>query len=183
MFGLLHGAYLTTNHAWRVFRPSKDRVTPGRWTHARSVGVTYLAVLVAAVFFRAGSCGDALSLLGGMLGLQGLGPGMALSLPAPAGPVLEAIGLIAGSEASSVPVGDTLRRMLGLSVLYGIVWFAPNTQQIFRLHNPALERVTPWRVGGPAWQPSPGWAVAIGVSLALGILATSGTAEFLYFQF
>ncbi len=182
VFGLLHAAYLTVNHAWRLFRPKPvGPVTrPG---HVGAVALTYLAVLVASVFFRAGSCADALTVLAGMVGLQGFGPGMA----ADGGAVLQALGIVAGPGQAAVAVGDTLRRLAGLAVLFGIVWFAPNTQQIFRLHAPALEKVTAFdgwgRQGWPAWSPTPGWAVAMGVTLMLGLLATSGTAEFLYFQF
>ncbi len=54
IFGLLHGCYLTLNHAWRVFRPkrrgARDRAIPsvlGCWL------LTYFAVLIAQIFFRA----------------------------------------------------------------------------------------------------------------------------------
>lgn len=184
VFGLLHGLYLTINHGWRVFRRLPGgRPAPTPWAHARAVALTYGAVLIASVFFRASSCTDALTLLAGMLGLQGFGPGIALALPGPGGAVLEALGILASPGAPAVAVGDTLRRALGLVILYGIVWCAPNTQQIVRLYAPALETVLPWRNGRPAWQPTPRWAIAIGAGLAIGILATSGTAEFLYFQF
>lgn len=55
-----------------------------------------------------------------------------------------------------------------LAVLYAIVWFAPTTRRIM--------------LGG-AWQPSAGWAVAMGCAATVGILAAGGTTEFLYFRF
>ena len=73
VFGLLHGFYLTVNHARRSFRTSMR--TPGA---ARSsspifgVLLTYCAVLVAQVFFRAASVGDALQILSGMAGMHGM---------------------------------------------------------------------------------------------------------------
>ncbi len=179
VFGLLHAAYLTANHAWRIARPTKGRAPPTTLGHMGAVALTYLAVLVASVFFRAGSSSQALTILGAMAGAQGFGPGVAMD----GGVLLRAIGIAAGPGEASIALGDTLRRLAGLVALYGIVWFAPNTQQILRLHAPALERVTPWRQGWPAWTPTPAWAVAMGVALMLGVLATSGTAEFLYFQF
>ena len=58
-----------------------------------------------------------------------------------------------------------------LLVLYGIVWFAPATRQ--------------WMAsdGSFAWRRSPGWAVAMGGAATLGVMATGGTGEFLYFRF
>lgn len=185
VFGLLHATYLTVNHAWRVWRPVKGKIPDGILRHVGKVTLTYLVVLVAAVFFRAPSCGSALDLLAGMTGLNGNGPG--LYLPGLAAgvtrEVLIGLGMVAAPNGESVPFGATLARGLWLAMLYAIVWFMPNTQQIMSRYAPALERVQPW---GPSWatmQMRPIWAVALGVGLMLGILATSGTAEFLYFQF
>ena len=54
VFGLLHAAYLSINHAWRMWRPVKPA---GPAWHAASVLLTYLCVLAASVFFRAASVG------------------------------------------------------------------------------------------------------------------------------
>ena len=161
-FGLLHAAYLIVNHAWRVFGPA--RRGGGTCGRVGRITLTYLAVLVGAVVFRAPTLGVAAQVLGGMVGLHGC----ALAVPA---------------------AGDTravlrLARALGwLAALYGIVWFAPTTQQIMRRFAPALGavRAGPWP--GLAWQPSLGWALALGGAGALGLLALGGTSEFLYFRF
>jgi D-alanyl-lipoteichoic acid acyltransferase DltB (MBOAT superfamily) len=79
IFGLLHGLYLTANHAWRVFRAPVS-ASGAHATAAQSawpvkvlcVLLTYAAVLVGQVFFRANSAGDALRLLAGMSGMHGL---------------------------------------------------------------------------------------------------------------
>lgn len=185
VFGLLHATYLAVNHAWRLWRPSKGKLPDGPGRHMGKVALTYLVVLVAAVFFRAPSCGAALDLLAGMAGLHGNSPG--LDLPQfPSGAVrdiLTGMGIVAAPDGRSVPFGTTILRAGWLTLLYAIVWFAPNTQQVMRHHAPALERIQPWTHGWPAMQIGPAWAVALGLGLMLGILATSGTAEFLYFQF
>ena len=75
VFGLLHGFYLSVNHAWRIFgpRPAKDLRGIALWSSvAGSVLLTYLAVLVAQVFFRASSSTAAVGFLGGLIGLRGL---------------------------------------------------------------------------------------------------------------
>jgi len=126
--------------------------------------VTYLAVLVGAVVFRAPTLDGAGQVLAGMAGMHGL----AVALP----------GL---RDFRAVL---RLARGLGwLAALYGIVWFAPTTQQIMRRFAPALGavRAGPWP--GLAWQPSLPWALALGGAGALGLLALGGTSEFLYFRF
>jgi hypothetical protein len=68
-------------------------------------------------------------------------------------------------------------------LLYMIVWFAPNTQQIMIRFQPVLESVEAPRRYAPAWDFRVSSALAIGVAAGFGLLALGGTAEFLYFQF
>ncbi len=74
IFGLLHAGYLTINHGWRTWGPASVR-NPSPLYRAASVivcvTVTYLAVLVGWVFFRAASSSDAVAILEGMVGLRG----------------------------------------------------------------------------------------------------------------
>ncbi len=61
---------------------------------------------------------------------------------------------------------------LWLAALYAIICFAPTTRQLM--------------TGSPSrlsWRPSPGWAVAFGCAATLGLLASGGTGEFVYFRF
>ena len=74
IFGLLHGVYLTINHAWRVFRahPKVNSSSLNAWlATGLELLLTYCAVLVAQVFFRAASVPDALQVLAGMSGFHG----------------------------------------------------------------------------------------------------------------
>jgi alginate O-acetyltransferase complex protein AlgI len=185
IFGLLHGTYLTINHAWRIFRPGRTALPTSRSAHAGQVLLTYLATLFASVFFRAPSTGSALDLLGGMIGLHGFDT---LALPAA---ILAWFGAWADTLAAGFRISDGsvtnfaagafhLAWMIGL---YLIVFFMPNTQQIMRRFSPALGRVQPGPFGRFAWQPAPGWAVLIGVAACVGVLALGGSSEFLYFQF
>jgi hypothetical protein len=66
-------------------------------------------VLIGAVIFRAPTIGSALSLLGGMIGLHGLGLSTSLD-----GSILRHAAL----------------DMTWLASLYAIVWWAPTTQEI-----------------------------------------------------
>ena len=153
VFGLLHAFYLSVNHGWRIFGP-KPALAMGRSGAVLRVGLTYLAVLVGAVFFRAPNLQAAFDLLAGMVGMHGVG---------------WAIPLDAKGQ------GRLALDLLSLGLLYAIVWGAPNTQEIM---GEAQSRAASWR-----WRPSMPWAVGFGVAAATGLLSIGGTGEFLYFQF
>ena len=188
LFGLLHADILTANHAWRVLRPA--RWGTRQWVGVRGgVALTFLCVLVAEVFFRAPSIGSGIELLAGMTGLHGLD-----ALPVP--PVLLGVlghlpqdwargWLHAGRVvvASPMDVVGVATQALWLGCLAVIVWGLPNTQQIMGRFAPALGRVEQRATGLLRWQPTAGWAVAMGAVAAIGVLAVGGTTEFLYFQF
>jgi D-alanyl-lipoteichoic acid acyltransferase DltB (MBOAT superfamily) len=64
-WGALHGVYLCINHAWNHFRPA----APPRFARAADLAafiLTFLAVVIAWVFFRADSLASALSVLSKM---------------------------------------------------------------------------------------------------------------------
>ena len=166
MFGLLHAAYLTINHAWRLRRPAKSG---GVFARCAGVATTYGAVLIASVFFRAPSVGAALSMLAAMTGLHGLGP----VLPA-SGPLIAGTWSDAAREAAEIA---------WLATLFAIVWCMPNTQQIFAAAQPVLDRIAPGPLVWLRWRPSVGCAVALGLAGVVAVLSMGGSGEFLYFRF
>lgn len=153
IFGLLHATYLCVNHAWRILFPQAREEAPRRWRHAGSVLLTYLAVLVGAIFFRAPSAGVAVDLLRAMAGMNGAGAWPALP------------------------------DLAWLGVLYGVVWGLPNTQEIVARAEPTLGRIRPACPAWLQWQPTAPWAVAAGLGALAGLLTLGSAAEFLYFQF
>ncbi len=191
-WGALHGAYLVVNHVWR-----KVRKFSGRWLAGPSVIgrfaswlLTFVAVVIGWVFFRAADFDAAVHMLAGMSGLNGV------SIPN-------------GIYARLGPVADILRD-LGVSshlgggrqFVYTYLWVVgllaialvmPNTQQIMRRYRPALARhrappgshVTLGQrfLARLFWKPTTGWGIAIGAIAALGFLALTSVSEFLYFQF
>ncbi len=186
IFGLIHGVYLSINHAIRILRPRRADGGEGWLTHPVKVFFTFAATLLGLVFFRSSSVGAALQLLGGMIGLHGF---EGLMLP---GAVLAHLGDLRVSLLHSGLVQPTsavgfINAAGGLSwiiLLYVIVWCFPNTQQIMYRFEPTLGRVQ----AGPfaaylSWRPNLIWAAAAGAALCLGVLAIGGTSEFLYFQF
>ncbi|QWG18748.1 MBOAT family protein [Bradyrhizobium sediminis] len=100
VWGALHGGYLCVNHAWNRFGPA---VAP-RFERAADIAafvVTFIAVVIAWVFFRADSMTTALYVLSKM-----------------ADPGNVAFGRLEIAQA------------IFILIYAGIAWFAPNTQTI-----------------------------------------------------
>lgn len=124
-WGGLHGVYLIINHGWQGL--SNKLSLPKSWyLNVMSVGITFMAVVVAWVFFRAENFDTALRMVNGMSGLNGLslpmGPPDAISW-------LASYGVVYNGHApmTQLPLKDILIWMpLGLAV----VWFMPNCMQI-----------------------------------------------------
>jgi alginate O-acetyltransferase complex protein AlgI len=172
LFGLMHGLYLTVNEAWNLrhknlsrkrrkqgLAPLVERKIETVFYHV----VTLLAVAYGNVMFRAASVGDALSIWGGSIGLNGAYDSN--------------IGLQQGGELAVV-------LLLGVA----IIAFMPNTQQIMRRFDPAYN-AKEWVDVAPAmlsWTWTPNWAGLLfaGVTLFLGVMFIQrGQAVFLYFNF
>jgi alginate O-acetyltransferase complex protein AlgI len=99
-WGALHGVYLCVNHAWNHFGPAASPRF-ARATNATTLLVTFVAVVIAWVFFRADNIASALSILTRM-----------------ADPTQIVFGR--GEIADAIFV-----------MIYAVIaWFAPNTQTI-----------------------------------------------------
>jgi alginate O-acetyltransferase complex protein AlgI len=184
VWGGLHGLYLAVNHGWRALRGARADVKPsGFWVESASRGLTFLAVVVAWVFFRAGTFDAAIRVLGGMAGLHGYAVPTYFAEVARAMlfvPILEDMGW-------AVSPGWLLAGIL--AALLSVVWFAPNTQEIMGAYSRALDPYPPRRprpaAGAIGWRPTPAMAVVTGAILfasLLGLLSET-PSEFLYFQF
>jgi D-alanyl-lipoteichoic acid acyltransferase DltB (MBOAT superfamily) len=165
VFGALHGSYLCVNHAWRIFRPSVKRPQPSLWfarlwTVFWPLALTYSAVLVSQIFFRAQSCSDAIALLAGMGGMNGLG--------------------VAAPGVDEWRLSWNLLFGLGLAA---IAFYAPNAYQILGDKSPALTKVRGALPPSKQWKPTMRWAVVGGVLLFFASMRFDQSAQFLYYQF
>lgn len=184
VFGLLHAAYLSANHAWRTYGPRAPATPRPAWAAAMVVAgqvtLTYACVLLAQIFFRAASVSDALALLAGMFGLHGL------YLPEAFQQRLGALGAAlaqSGWVTHDVPFGGQPKRIIGLVVAYLVIFLLPNSQQIMARFSPYLAKVSPPAQPWLAWRPEIGWAVALSVLLFLDLTSLNYSPPFLYFQF
>ncbi len=187
LWGLLHGAYLTVNHGWRLVGP---RLWPDRNSYARFMNpagfvLTFVSVAVSMVLFRSTTTTAAIDLVKGMIGLNGVSVPLA---------VYERLGPLAGwldrVGVHHQPWGgqDFLMLAMWIPILMFIALACPNTLQILARYEPALG-VKP---GTPAtvklgrvieWRPSLPWAFGMSVIAAAGIFFLGGPSEFLYWQF
>ena len=148
VWGGLHGFYLLIAHRWRVFVKARGWVFP-HWSYrAMCFLLTFAAVLFAWIFFRANSLTVALHIAASMTGRYGLAiPGNHATLNAPLARRMAKLGIRFVLDPAPAYSRAIAAWTLAVSLL--IAWFTPNTQQLLRAHQPALEpveRPSRWRM-------------------------------------
>ena len=190
LWGGLHGIYLVINHQWHTFlRWLGHDPKKSHWL-SRGLGwfVTFLAVVIAWVFFRANTMGAATEILGAMFGTHGIA--LPRSLFAHLG-FLENFGIHFDGLTKAAKL-DVVPAVKGIVLLLLIAWFAPNTQQWLGRYNPipieqpGVDASSSWsdRLWHKLkWQPNRIWAVASVLITVISLLSITRVSEFLYFQF
>ena len=129
VWGGLHGFYLIINHSWShlVKYLTKNKNGTTHLGRIFSTLITFIAVIVAWVFFRAESFQGAMIVLEGMVGSNGiiLPDHYELKLGSLANHI-SAIGVSFGNVNYFISKMD----ILFLSSLFLIVWALPNSQEI-----------------------------------------------------
>ncbi len=186
-WGALHGSYLMANHGWRAicgWNPALARWQAGATGTVVAWALTFIAVVVAWVFFRSTSFAQAWTILAAMSGAHGV------ALPS----VL----------AAALPFNESQLATLGIRVTFGsggvLVWsYAwilclgvialafPNSHQLFRAYT-AMQGDAPVTISGAVprmftWSSSPGWIFVTATAASIGILAVARAGSFLYWQF
>lgn len=174
VWGGLHGAYLCLNHFWR-YVAERIGINLSASTTGRTVSwaVTFLAVVVAWVFFRAETFAGAIGVLNGMAGLNGVILPEAWASRLASFPVAMTV-----FSSGPTPYFTGALQVLATGLILTIALFAPTTEQWVK-----------WQFddGGAAGRWRLGTAVATGFGLIGGYtmirLFVGGYSEFLYFQF
>lgn len=171
IWGGLHGIYLVIHQGWQ-------RAGRGRQHSVAGVALTFLAVVVGWVFFRAQTTEGALRILCGMAGLNGISLPDAISWRI--GPLA---AWLASHGVTFTPGGgsDFAMNYVWLTVLLPAVFLAPNTQQLMSRFQPALGENIP--TSKLAWSADWRWGCIMALILAVSLLSLSRPSEFLYFQF
>ncbi|MDJ0697069.1 MAG: MBOAT family protein [Mastigocoleus sp. MO_167.B18] len=165
LWGGLHGVYLIINHQWRSLRKFLGYDLKNTNFLDRGFGwlLTFFAVVVSWVLFRAESVDSAFLILQGMFGLSDW----------------------------SIPESLSRKSILWIISLLIFAWFIPNTQQWMEHYHPALNcnltqnystsHLKSWK--RLQWEPNQIWSVMVAVIAVVAILSLSKESEFLYFQF
>ncbi len=191
--GLLYGAYIVINHAWRMYRPLFWQNDASHQRTMRPLGflLTFTGVLITMVFFHADSVQSGANILAGMAGLHGVVLPIAVAQRLPSvGGALAQLGVQFGSGGLAI----LITTYLWIAALLVIVLGCPNTLEIMRDHDPAITDTSPSALGRmPSfirtldqrliWQPTVRWATATAAITCFGILALTHVSAFLYWQF
>ena len=174
-WGSIHGALLALAHLWS---DQRSRFRLPEVPAAIGWGLTFAAVVVAWVPFRAPDLPTAISVWSGMLALHGAGM-----------PDIQGFAFIAkrlGLQRVTVDYG--LLEVAQLAAALAIALLAPTSQQIlsaFRLgfDSPGYDAVPAPASGPLVLRPSFAFAVLVGLLLAVTVRFIGGYSEFIYFQF
>jgi D-alanyl-lipoteichoic acid acyltransferase DltB (MBOAT superfamily) len=181
IWGALHGFYLVVNHSFSAMTPYFRWHLPVQMSKILSWLLTFIAVVVGWVFFRATTLDGALTILAGMAGLNGITlPAGILAQLQFASPLLDWFGVTASIGGGAVLV-KTWAWSLAL-ILLAVA--APNVHDLFyqwlapesrSAKNIVMSR---WQ-----WQPRRSWAVFLAFLLMMGVSTLGQVSEFLYFNF
>ena len=188
LWGAAHGAMLLVNHAWQSLRlrlglPARRR--PSGLGRVVGTALTFLAVVVAWVPFRAQDVGSAGRMLAGMTDLSSLPAWATWSQAWLDWPARAWARFLAGHPATLADLQGAAPWPL-LMLALAVVMFAPSAVRWVGARaaqiEPGAEAAVPvprrWR-----WQPRWPWALLIGALLGLSLLNLSRVSPFLYFQF
>ncbi|MEC4750294.1 MBOAT family protein [Methylomicrobium sp. Wu6] len=192
IWGGLHGCYLMINHVWLEFKKRRGWTKGGKIAQFLAGLLTFTAVVVGWVFFRAETLHDAIDMLRGMAGMNGCALSRKLadstmeSLLRPLD--IHFIGTLPLTELDS---GNAFKIVLP-SLL--IIFYLPNLQQSFAAYRPALpitdapaeqEKLPPsGRLASICrWRPMPAHAWGLGLLFVYTLLHFTKVSEFLYFRF
>ncbi|OQW76919.1 MAG: membrane-bound O-acyltransferase family protein [Proteobacteria bacterium ST_bin11] len=197
VWGGMHGLYLMINHGWRNIAQVMGISFTGKFSNLISGILTFLAVVIGWVFFRAESLIAALDLLSGMAGLNGVSVHQVFAKYLPAISQLLHCDVSLGGFS---PILGPVVHIAMLQILLGLclVFLAPNTYQTMQRFRPTLEYVedsavvnnefsgaSRSRLFGFEWKPTKFQGALYGVLfyMALSYMASASKSEFLYFQF
>jgi D-alanyl-lipoteichoic acid acyltransferase DltB (MBOAT superfamily) len=185
-WGVYHGGLIVANN---LFRGAVAAL--GFAGHGSAIGrvasraLTFFVVVIGWVIFRAADLPDAIAVLDGMRGANGIVlRELDMGWFGAWAPWLQAAG-VRFDRQYYVPL---MPAVLWIVPLLAVAWFAPNTQQILGKFEPVLDTYgTGEPLRAPAWltwTPRLGWALVIALMAFVSITwLRSGQTEFLYFRF
>ena len=170
VWGGLHGAYLSVNHLWREWRGEAATANASKASAMISWAITFFAVVIAWVFFRAKTMGGAWEMLCSLFGFEAgssayVSPGILRVMDLP---------VLVGEQRLLLIGGGAVALALAIALLL------PNVPQLFGYRE---YRRAPERTAWPQWRPNAAWALLTATAVAVALFGMWQRLEFLYFQF
>jgi len=190
IWGGLHGCYLMINHAWLELKKRMGWKNGGKIAQFAAGLLTFIAVVVGWVFFRAENLHDALDMLRGMAGMNGCALSRKLADSSMAN-LLKPFGVhfIGSLPLTELDSGDAFKLLIP-SLL--ITFCFPNVRQLFSDYQPVLKEshneTEKNQVSGRFsalchWRPIPTHAWGLGLLFVYTLFHFTKVSEFLYFRF
>src|ERR1700722_3262561 len=170
IWGGLHGLYLCINHLWQVWRGGQAASASGPFAKCISWAITFVAVVLAWVFFRAKTLEGAWQMLSSLFGFEAdssayASPGILRLMDLP---------LLVGEPRLLTIGGGAVA--IALLIALGL----PNVPQLFGYRE---YRRAPEQASWLRWRPNAAWALVSALALAISLFGMWQRLEFLYFQF
>ncbi len=193
IWGALHGFYLLVNHAWRGLKTLLGWTDGGRLASLGAGALTFLAVVVGWVFFRADSFSTAVTMLQGMAGINGVS--LPVSLEGGLGQVLPSADWLKFTGSFPLTLLNNFNAASSIALGLLIVWLMPNVHQMFRRYRPVCEdgdsatatataaTSMGWVAKALIWKPTTTRAISLALLFFLCFISLTKVSEFLYFQF
>lgn len=171
-WGGLHGVYLVINHLWR---------RTGIILHSYICwAVTFFAIIIGWVFFRADSIKSAIVMMKGMSGLNGL------TIP----PYISAADILWNETPVMIAPAENVINIFIIGIGLAIVLFLPNLIEMTQQFQPALidqrlyrvKKINPLNISF-SYRQSVKWGFIVAIVAASALVSLQTTSEFLYFQF
>ncbi len=194
IWGALHGCYLLVNHAWRGIKQRMGWRNGGRVATLGAGALTFLAVVVGWVFFRADSFSSAITMLQGMAGMNGVS--LPTSFEDRFGHYFAGFEWVQFNGTYPLTMLNNLNVASSIAVGLLLVWLTPNVHQMFLRYRPVCEdgegvvsATAPFAMPmgmvakGLIWKPTTAWAIPLALLFFLCFISLTKVSEFLYFQF
>lgn len=191
IWGALHGAYLSIHQLWVKWLGSIGFSKTASFPYVfLAWSITFVAVVIGWVFFRATTFDGAVNMLSAMSGTNGVSiPNALMVRLGEFGLTLQNLGVHSNAAGGTVFV----LTWLWVVCMFPIVLLLPNTQDMFSSMQGSLSRLqfsgngAFWparaRLLGTRWSLSKKWALTCALLMGLGLMTLTQVSEFLYFQF
>lgn len=194
-WGALHGVYLMINHGWRELQIRAPNKSFLRLPTPAAATLTFLAVVVAWVFFRSSSLHAAGAMLTSMAGGNGIS--LPHGLAAILTPFTSKFPQLPVTFNGIAPAGtsSSSTALIFIALGFFLVWFFPNVRELLARYQPSWDDLSRPVPSGPpptgrtlrnlAWKLTSPFAILAGGIFFVSVLfmLSSKVSEFLYFQF